>query len=131
MVKKSINLIKGCYAIYGDTITIKNKFNTTIPIKMNENIFPYDTSLHWTIDNYGPLYMPKKGDSILINSENAKHYKDPICFETKMTASNYDKIINADDFRKYYIFKYNYYFMLGDNFYNSKDSRYWGFLPET
>lgn len=30
-----------------------------------------------------------------------------------------------------YIFQENYYFMSGDNMENSRDSRYWGVLPES
>ncbi|HNL08025.1 MAG TPA: signal peptidase I [Chitinophagales bacterium] len=36
------------------------------------NMYPQDTSLHWSLDNYGPLYLPKKGDKISLNAENYK-----------------------------------------------------------
>ena len=99
-------------------------------VGMNLNLFPYDTSLNWTLDNYGPIYVPKKGENIKLNTETLEWYKYIIFFENPQYSIVDSTLISVDKPLLNYTFKHNYYFMIGDNFYFSNDSRHWGFIRD-
>lgn len=90
----------------------------------------YDGSV-WTIKDYGPLYIPSKGDTVALNPHNLKLYESPIEYETGSRPIYEDGHITINGQRLHkYIFKNNYYFLCGDNVLHSKDSRYMGLVPE-
>ena len=93
-------------------------------------IFPHIASNQWSQDNMGPIYVPKKGVTVTINSANLPYYRQIIeLYENNnLVVNNEDIYINGKSATEY-TFQQDYYWLMGDNRHNSLDSRYWGFVP--
>jgi signal peptidase I len=90
------------------------------------------TPRNWNLDNYGPLPIPKKGQTITLSPANAAiYYKIVARYEHNTGITWEDGMIhqNGKPLTSYTV-KQNYYMMMGDNRHNSEDSRFWGFVPE-
>ena len=146
--------IKRCIGIPGDTLSIVNGIyivNSDSSIKLGNyesqqalgnlpvdmfppvvyNTFPNDSLLNWNIKNFGPLYIPKKGDRVSLNRINALLYKKIIEWEKGYSLSlENDALLDNGAIMQEYLFTHNYFFMGGDKVENSQDSRYWGLLPD-
>jgi len=95
----------------------------TDPSGCSNEIFPFTEDSGWTRDYFGPLWIPKAGETVEINESTLPLY------ERLITAYEHEDILEVIA-KGEYTFKQDYYFMMGDNRHNSLDSRYWGFVPE-
>lgn len=150
--------VKRCWGIPGDSLTIeegyyKNKgqladipdevinkqdslhyvfYNGERKVRgLSIKAFPKRTFLGWTIINYGPLYIPRKGDVLLLNEKHFLIYKNLIEWETRKRLVWNNGVAYLDGRELVtYCFEKSYCFVGGDNVFNSVDSRYWGLVPE-
>jgi signal peptidase I len=145
--------VKRCIAIPGDTFSIENGFykikgypeslgNYPNQLLLSQtedkdfeshvfHCFPDDRIHSWNIKNFGPFYVPGKGDIIELNPQIIVLYKSLIQYETgKRITVKEGRIFLDQDTLPSYTFTRNYYFMTGDYVAGSYDSRYWGLLPE-
>ncbi len=134
--------IKRCIGLPGDTVSVINGIVHVNGIKQNKpysqsmssrcvqgTLFP--KSMNFNERQYGPLYIPRKGDTVSLSPEIIDQWLPVIQYEGHLLTLTPDSVILIDGRAETkYCVEQNYYFVLGDNLENSMDSRYWGYLPE-
>ena len=101
------------------------------PSEFGGDVFPLGADFGWNRDNFGPIYIPKRGDYLEITLENLPIYERIITAYERNTLEVRNGVIyiNNEPTTRYKV-KMNYYWMMGDNRHKSADSRSWGFVPE-
>jgi signal peptidase I len=94
------------------------------------HIFPYSERFAWNGDHYGPITVPRRGDTLHIDASNLPLYDRLLTvYEGQRITHSGGTLLLDGRPLKTYVVKQDYYFVLGDGLHNSSDSRYWGFVP--
>lgn len=94
------------------------------------HIFPFSPFHKWNGDNFGPIHVPARGDTVPINAATVPLYDRIISrYEGHRIGTDGNDLLIDGEIATRYVIAQDHYFVLGDSRHASADSRYWGFVP--
>lgn len=132
----SVSIVDGFYRgkngrLLGEIVPQKrlHALQDSLLMKMNGCYFTIDGR---NIKNFGPVYVPGKGDKVTLGKSEFSWYRKLIRFETGVEPeiNTMGHVLLDGSSVTEYEFKGNWYFLGGDNVLDSRDSRYFGLVPE-
>lgn len=109
-----------------DSNVVNIEEHLELPCVFENDIYPYHETIKWNKHFWGPFYLPKKADKIQLSKNNLLIYFPLIQQEEKLCELKNDSLFIKGKYTKEYVFKNDYYFVMGDNRDNAIDSRYLG-----
>jgi signal peptidase I len=92
--------------------------------------FPNHADYPWSEDNYGPIWIPKKGVTVPLDLKNLPLFERVIRVYEHNVLEVKDGVIHINgEPATTYTFQQDYFWMMGDNRHRSQDSRFWGYVP--
>ena len=133
--RSAISEKAGYFTLTQDLVNKLYEADSTLVVRPqndSERLFPHDPAnfKNQTVDNFGPIWVPKKDATVAISPKNIALYKRIISIYegNELSVTGGKIMINGKEVSEY-TFQQNYYWMMGDNRHNSEDSRVWGFVP--
>ena len=128
-ITDGIIYVNGVSVILPETFKAPKFLNEEDSIQ-NETIYP--PGAEWNRISYGPIIIPAKGDTIKIAPENFERWQSVIVMDHgERSLLSEGTLVTLDGRAIFeYVLTQDHYFVIGDNFEESMDSRHFGFITD-
>jgi len=131
----TLKIVNGEILVNGNTLVLPS--TVKMPKEKERGGWVIDDKIYppgskWNKDNYGPIVIPGKGDTIKITPENFELFQSIIVmdFGERALIPEGTIVTLAGKAISEYVLKQDHYFVMGDNSEFSMDSRYFGFITD-